>query len=92
MLQCRRIIISGYVQGVFFREWTVGVARNLGVTGWVRNRSDGTVEVLAMGAPKSLDRFIALMREGSPASRVDAVHIEDAVPEDLGTFTRRSTV
>jgi len=92
VLECRRITISGYVQGVFFWGWTVGVAQELGVTGWVRNRSNGTVEVLVMGAPKPFDRFIARMREGAPASRVDAVHIEDATPEDLETFTRRPTV
>lgn len=92
MLQCCRVVISGRVQGVFFREWTVGVARELGLTGWVRNRSDGTVEVVAMGAPHLLDQFTARMQEGSPASRVDAVQVESAAPEDFRGFARRPTV
>lgn len=92
MLQSCRIVISGRVQGVFFREWSAGVARVLGVTGWVRNRSDGAVEVLAMGPAEVLDQFTKRLKEGSPASRVDAVQVESAPPEVLTGFSRRPTV
>ncbi|MBC2665761.1 acylphosphatase [Novosphingobium flavum] len=92
MVQCCRVVISGRVQGVFFREWTVGVARELGVTGWVRNCSDGTVEVKAMGAPHLLDQFTARLREGSPASQVTAVQVESPAPEDFRGSSRRQTV
>lgn len=92
MTQSCRILIVGHVQGVFFRDWTVGVARQLGVAGWVRNRSDGSVEALATGDARQLDAFIARMHEGSPPSRVDAVHVEDAGSENVKGFAKRSTV
>ncbi len=91
-MQCCRVVICGQVQGVFFREWTVSVARELGVNGWVRNRSDGTVEVKAMGPSHLLDQFTARLQEGSPASRVHAVHVESADAENFHGFARRQTV
>ena len=70
----RTIRITGHVQGVFFREWAVKVASAVGVTGWVRNRSDGSVEVYAAGVAEQIERFVAELRLGSPASRVDEIH------------------
>lgn len=91
MPECRRMVVSGRVQGVFFREWTVATARELGLTGWVRNRTDGTVEILAMGTADQLDRFTARLHEGSPTARVDAVQVAAAEPEALDGFARRPT-
>ena len=88
----RTIFVEGHVQGVFFREWTVQRAREMGLSGWVRNRRDGRVEVYAVGERKLLDRLTDRLREGSPASRVDSVHCEDASVERVDGFTRRQTV
>lgn len=87
----RTILIEGHVQGVFFREWTFKRARELGVRGWVRNRTDGRVEIYAIGEEAALDRFIALLHRGSPASRVDNVLCSDAAVEAIDGFTRRQT-
>jgi acylphosphatase len=87
----RSIVIAGHVQGVFFREWTVQRAREWNVSGWVRNLRDGRVEVYAVGDEDKVARFIDRLREGSPASRVDNVSVEDAAIEALDGFTRRQT-
>ena len=92
MLLGRTIRITGHVQGVFFREWTVKLANRFGVNGWVRNRDDGSVEVYAAGDAEQLDEFIGGLREGSPASRVDNVSIEPADVERVEGFMRRSTL
>lgn len=68
--------VSGMVQGVCFRAYTVSAAGEYGVTGWVRNRADGDVEGEAFGDAKSLGRFIQWLHGGSPGSRVKAVHVE----------------
>ena len=91
-MTARRFFIEGRVQGVFFREWTVSRAREIGVTGWVRNRSDGRVEVYAAGEPPQLDRFTEKLREGSPASQVDNLEILDAPTESAEGFVRRQTL
>jgi acylphosphatase len=88
----RTIRITGHVQGVFFREWTVKTATELGVTGWVRNCRDGSVEVHAIGEADLIERFLGELRQGPPAARVEAVMVEPAEPERVTGFTRRSTV
>jgi acylphosphatase len=87
----RSIFIEGHVQGVFFREWTVQRAREHSVCGWVRNLRDGRVEIYAVGEEQMVKRFIDRVREGSPASRVDRVSVEDARIEPLEGFARRQT-
>jgi len=87
----RTIRIEGMVQGVCFRDWAVDTARGLGVTGWVRNRRDGSVEVLAVGEAGLVDRFIDRLREGSPPSRVDRLFIEETEVAPVDGFTRRPT-
>ena len=72
-----RIRVHGHVQGVWFRDWTVGEARKLGVDGWVRNCRDGTVEVLAAGEAQAVDALIERLREGSPRARVDRIETAD---------------
>lgn len=88
----RNIRISGEVQGVWFRDWTVETARALGVSGWVRNRRDGSVEVLAVGDDAAVERLIERLHEGSPPSRVERVVVQDVAVEATEGFARRSTV
>jgi acylphosphatase len=73
-----RLRISGRVQGVGFRYALQSEAERLGLAGWVRNRSDGTVEALARGAPQALEALAAWARRGPPAARVSAVQVEAA--------------
>jgi len=76
-----RLIVSGRVQGVGYRYWAVGEAGRLGIEGWVRNLTDGTVEIFAAGTAESLDRLAEACRKGPPAARVDAV-ARGAVADD----------
>ena len=66
-------IVRGRVQGVGFRWWTHRTAERLGLRGWVRNRSDGSVEVWARGAPDSLVALWEALQEGPAGSRVAEV-------------------
>ena len=66
--------IHGLVQGVFFRSNTRGKAISLGVTGWVRNSWDGSVELMAEGERKSLEELLEWCREGPPSARVEKIN------------------
>lgn len=77
----RRLVIAGRVQGVGFREATVDAARAAGVAGWVRNRADGTVEVLVQGSPDAVDRLVAWCRRGPPLARVIGVDVATAAAD-----------
>ena len=87
-----RIRLSGRVQGVFFRNWTIEVARALGVRGWVRNRSDGSVEILAFADPATLEGFIDRCREGPKAAAVEYVSVRETQEAAPPGFTREPTV
>lgn len=67
------ILVQGRVQGVGFRQFTCRAAVQLGLTGWVRNLPDGRVEIVAEGEDLPLTSFMALIRQGPPLSRVDAI-------------------
>lgn len=67
--------IRGRVQGVYFRATTAKLAQGLGLAGWVRNRHDGSVEVVAEGDLPSLHQLVAGCHEGPPMARVDDVEI-----------------
>lgn len=69
------IIVSGIVQGVFFRANTRGKAQMVGVTGWVRNRLDGTVELIAEGERERLKRLIDWCHKGPPGASVSKVEV-----------------
>ena len=78
----RRLIVHGQVQGVWYRGWTVDQARALGLDGWVRNRRDGTVEILVSGPEDAIAALIERCRRGPPAARVDEVeemHADEAL-------------
>jgi acylphosphatase len=86
-LQARNYIVRGRVQGVGFRWFVEREARTLGLAGWVRNRADGTVEVLAMGNHEQLSQLHSRLRQGPRAARVDNVEVSEAQPvEGLNTF------
>ena len=89
-----RVVIHGRVQGVWFRAWTESVARDLCLDGWVRNRSDGTVEAVFAGPVPVIRRMIDNCREGPPAADVESVIEERIAAEALiGTgFAKKPTV
>jgi len=78
--RCVRARVRGRVQGVWYRAWTEKTARSLGLSGWVRNRADGSVEALFCGAPERVERMLELLHEGPPAARVDSVESEPDAP------------
>lgn len=89
----RRLVITGRVQNVFYRDWFVEQARALGLDGWVRNRADGSVEAVVQGTSEGIDAIVARAREGSPASRVADVAVSDDAPtETLDGFGKRPTL
>ncbi|HAA03930.1 MAG TPA: acylphosphatase [Syntrophobacteraceae bacterium] len=86
-----RVLISGRVQGVFFRAFTRDAAVRHGVTGWVRNLADGRVEAVFEGSSQQVDRMVAWCREeGSPGSRVDHVEVhQDPFQGEFSSFEIR---
>ena len=83
---CRHLFVRGRVQGVGFRWHTCDTARALGLAGWVQNLPDGRVEVWVEGEPEALERFLAWIRHGPPAARVDALECLEASPSGLAGF------
>jgi acylphosphatase len=83
------VLVSGRVQSVYFRATTRDEARETGVDGWVRNRSDGRVEAVFEGAEEAVESMVAFCREGSPAASVDDVEVEYGDPEDIEGFEVR---
>ena len=81
--------IRGLVQGVGFRWFAKETADSLGLSGWVRNREDGSVELEAEGDSGSLDDFARRLRTGNPAARVDAVAEAPRAPEGSRGFEIR---
>lgn len=80
------LVVSGRVQGVYYRATAREVAGQLGVAGWVRNRGDGAVAVRAEGQRDAVDRFIEWSRQGPPAARVDEVEISEVTPQGDAGF------
>ncbi|MDR2011844.1 MAG: acylphosphatase [Rhodanobacter sp.] len=81
-----RFLVSGRVQGVYFRASTRSRARTLGLSGHARNLPDGRVEVVASGAPQALAELEAWLHQGPPAARVDKVEREELPPQDHRGF------
>lgn len=77
-----RLRITGRVQGVSFRYWTREQAERLGVSGWVRNEPDGSVEAVIAGTEAAIDEMARLLGQGPPAASVSNV---EAIKEDLDT-------
>jgi len=88
----RQLVIRGRVQGVGYRMAMTQAAAALGVTGWVRNRTDGTVEALVQGPPASVERLLAWCRRGPPLARVVDVGMSPAALDPaLDGFERLPT-
>ena len=79
-IECRLARVRGRVQGVGFRETCVQRACSLGVTGWVRNRLDGSVEALLQGTPAQLDEMCEWLRDGNPVALVDELELSVLSP------------
>ena len=80
VLVARYFVVRGRVQNVGYRFFVEEAARREGLTGFVRNRPDGSVEVRAEGDREAVDRFEHKVRVGPPAARVDDVQIHEDVP------------
>jgi acylphosphatase len=87
----RRAIVTGVVQGVGFRWSAREKAQELGVTGWARNRLDGTVETEIEGEPEAVERMLDWLRTGPPGSAVDRVDVAEATPDGDEAFRIRAT-
>jgi acylphosphatase len=84
--------ITGRVQGVWFRGWTVDEASRLKLSGWVRNRRDGAVEALFSGPAQAVDQMLAACRRGPPAASVDDVTVSPADPPAEPGFRQLPTL
>ena len=92
MIVTKRLVIHGRVQGVGYRYSMTGAARRMSVTGWVRNRRDGTVEAIVQGVPSAIDQITDWARRGPAGASVTQVEVfEDAEPEIYASFTQQST-
>lgn len=84
----RHLVITGTVQGVWYRASAAEAANRLGIRGWVRNTADGSVEALAIGTELALESFVAWCHQGSPQARVARVKVSEAelpdpIPSDF---------
>lgn len=82
----RRVRVTGRVQGVFFRAWTRDQANALGVSGWVRNCSDGSVEAHLEGDHLKVSELMARMRSGPANALVEGLSCEEIEPQNLSAF------
>ncbi|MDZ7679610.1 MAG: acylphosphatase [Acidimicrobiales bacterium] len=87
----RHVIVSGRVQGVWFRDSCRQRAEELGVAGWISNRPDGRVEAVFEGSPDAVDAMVDWSRRGPRRARVDDVEIADEPPDGLDGFSVRSS-
>lgn len=84
-MSAKRVVIRGRVQGVGYRAWVVDQAQRLGVSGWVRNRRDGTVEALLAGDTACVEELVRACRRGPRLAHVDQIDEELAdPPEEIG--------
>jgi acylphosphatase len=87
----QRIFVSGRVQNVSFRDWTIRTAKTLGLTGWVRNLHDGRLEILASGDDEAIGKLVDACREGPPLARVEHVSAIPDTDKPSKGFTKRFT-
>jgi acylphosphatase len=85
----RRVVASGRVQGVFFRDSVRREADRHGVAGWARNNADGTVEAVFVGEDAAVEKLVELCRAGPRGAVVEGVEVTDAEPEAFGAFDVR---
>jgi acylphosphatase len=92
MASMQRLLVSGRVQQVGYRDYIVRTAKALGLTGWVRNLSDGRVEIVAAGDDAALQRLLEQSRGGPPLARVADIDVLPAEERPVKGFTKRFTV
>ena len=80
------LLISGKVQGVFFREASRRLAEKLNIKGWIKNTTDGKVEVLITGAEKDLDIFVNFCKTGPERAEVEDIHVSRKPKIDFDKF------
>ncbi|WP_433803414.1 acylphosphatase [Actinomycetospora sp. CA-084318] len=88
-MSARHLVVHGTVQGVFFRASAEQEAGRLGVAGWVRNRADGTVEMVAEGDDDAVEALVRWAHEGPRRAEVTGVDVSDREPEGLSGFVQR---
>lgn len=87
-----KLRVEGLVQGVGYRAWAAAVARPLGLSGWVRNRSDGTVEALVSGSTEAVEAFVEACARGPAGARVTKIDLLMSEPPDGQGFNIRPTL
>jgi acylphosphatase len=87
-----RVRIEGSVQAVGYRNFVIAEAQRIGLDGWVRNRSDGTVEALVSGPTKQVEEFVGLCMRGPAGSQVKGVDLIKAEPPEEKGFHRRPSL
>jgi acylphosphatase len=93
MAERLHVIVEGYVQGVGFRAFVIDQARKIGVTGWVRNRWDTSVEVCAEGEQLALESFLEVLKRGPAAADVREAHSEwQTASGEFADFRMRSSL
>lgn len=85
----RRVVVDGHVQGVFFRDTCRRRAHALGVSGWVRNCLDGSVEAVFEGPPEAVDQMVEWCHRGPSRAVVTKVRVADEAPRGERGFTIR---
>ncbi|MGH3010264.1 MAG: acylphosphatase [Gaiellaceae bacterium] len=85
----RRVVVHGFVQGVFFRDTTRRLALERGVSGWVQNTWEGTVEAVFEGPPEAVERLVDFVRRGPSDARVVRVEVFEEPEEGLTGFSVR---
>ena len=85
----RHVVVTGRVQGVFFRDSVRERADAHGVTGWACNRSDGALEAVLEGSPEDVERVVRFCQTGPPRADVEDVDVSEEEPEGLDGFSIR---
>ena len=83
------LTVHGRVQGVFYRDWTIATARELGLAGWVRNEADGTVAAHLEGEARAVEAMVTRMHDGPPHAAPTRIERREVEPEGLARFERR---
>ncbi len=86
-MPCRRYIVRGLVQGVFFRASAQQIAQQLALTGWARNLADRAVEIVACGEVEQLDELERWLWKGPPDARVQQVSVSDVASQEFSGFS-----
>jgi acylphosphatase len=87
-----RLRVEGFVQAVGYRNFAIEEATKLGLDGWIRNRTDGTVEILVSGTTKAVEAFVSAAMRGPAGSRVKNVELHNAEPPAEKGFHRRASI